>query len=106
MLPVHGPNSHSGSFMSLFGQMLLIPFTVFAQGMELLVKAVRGIEGATSAGMGLMMGGAAPVAGPHPALILPSANPVSATNFGNAIDVDNSEVLETTDKEKTTMDRD
>src|ERR1043165_5477463 len=48
----------------LFGQMLLLPFTVFVYGMELFVRTVRGMQQAADKGMDVMAGEAArPVTG-------------------------------------------
>src|ERR1051325_6274614 len=46
----------SGSFMRLFGQMMMLPFTVFIQGMELFIKTIQGIQSATEEGMDVMAG--------------------------------------------------
>jgi hypothetical protein len=46
----------SGSFMRLFGQMMLLPFTVFIQGMELFIKTIQGMQRATEDGMDVMAG--------------------------------------------------
>jgi hypothetical protein len=48
----------------LFGQMLLLPFTIFVYGMELFARTVRGMQQAADQGMDVMAGGnARPVAG-------------------------------------------
>src|ERR1041385_736967 len=47
----------SGSFMRLFGQMMILPFTVFIQGMELFIKTIQGMQRATEEGMDVMAGG-------------------------------------------------
>src|ERR1044071_517786 len=47
----------SGSFMRLFGQMMILPFTVFIQGMELFIKTIQGMQRATEEGMDVIAGG-------------------------------------------------
>jgi hypothetical protein len=44
------------NFMRLFGQMVMLPFTVFVQGMELFFKTIQGIQKATDEGMDVMVG--------------------------------------------------
>jgi hypothetical protein len=46
----------SGSFMRLFGQMMMLPFTVFIQGMELFIKTIQGMQRATEEGMDVVAG--------------------------------------------------
>src|SRR2546421_6331966 len=54
----------SPGVVRLFGQMLLLPFTVFVYGMELFVRTVRGMQQAADQGMDVMVGEAAqPVTG-------------------------------------------
>ena len=42
--------------MRLFGQMVMLPFTVFVQGMELFIKTIQGMQRATDEGMNVMVG--------------------------------------------------
>jgi hypothetical protein len=49
--------TRSPSFMRLFGQMVMLPFTVFVQGMELFIKTIQGMQRATDEGMSVMVGG-------------------------------------------------
>jgi hypothetical protein len=46
----------SPSLMRLFGQMVMLPFTVFVQGMELVIKTIQGIQRTTDEGMNVMVG--------------------------------------------------
>ena len=46
--------------MRLFGQMMLLPFTVFVYGMGLFVRTIQGMQRAADQGMDVMAGGAAP----------------------------------------------
>jgi hypothetical protein len=48
--------TRSPSFMRLFGQMMMLPFTVFVQGMELFIKTMQGMQRATDKGMNVMVG--------------------------------------------------
>jgi len=47
---------NSPNFMRLFGQMVMLPFTVFVQGMELFIKTIQGMQRATDEGMNVMVG--------------------------------------------------
>ena len=47
----------SSNFMRLFGQMMMLPFTVFVQGMELFIKTIQGMQRATDDGLNVMVGG-------------------------------------------------
>jgi hypothetical protein len=50
----------SPGVMRLFGQMMLLPFTVFVYGMDLFVRTIQGMQRAADQGMDVMAGGAAP----------------------------------------------
>jgi hypothetical protein len=56
----------SPSFMHLFGQMVMLPFTVFVHGMALFVKTMQGMQGAADKGMNVMAGEATQTAGTAP----------------------------------------
>ena len=47
---------HSSNFMRLFGQMVMLPLTVFVQGMELFIKTIQGMQRAADDGMDVVMG--------------------------------------------------
>src|SRR6266705_6289990 len=47
----------SSNFMRLFGQMMMLPFTVFVQGMELFIKTIQGMQKVADDGMDVMAGG-------------------------------------------------
>jgi hypothetical protein len=47
----------SSSFMRLFGQMVMLPFTVFIQSMDLFIKTIREMQSVTDDGMNVMVGG-------------------------------------------------
>ena len=51
-----GDDKRSASFMRLFGQMMMLPVTVFIQGMELFIKTIQGMQRATDEGMNVMAG--------------------------------------------------
>lgn len=51
-----GDERTSGSFMRLFGQMMMLPFTVLIQGMELFIKTMQGMQRATDEGMDVIAG--------------------------------------------------
>src|SRR2546423_12187114 len=53
-------DGRSSNFMRLFGQMMMLPFTVFVQGMELFIKTIQGIQRATDEGMNVMVGETTP----------------------------------------------
>src|SRR5438270_11339544 len=55
-----GAGRSSPGVARLFGQMLLLPFTVFVYGMELFVRTVRGMQQAADKGMDVVAGGAGP----------------------------------------------
>lgn len=46
----------SGSFMRLFGQMMMLPFTVLIQGMELFIRTMQGMQRATDEGLDVIAG--------------------------------------------------
>jgi hypothetical protein len=58
-----GEEGRSPSFMRLFGQMVMLPFTVFVQGMELFIKTIQGMQRATDEGMNVMVGEMGPAPG-------------------------------------------
>ena len=43
--------------------MVMLPFTVFVQGMELFIKTIQGMQKATDEGMNVMVGGTSPAPG-------------------------------------------
>lgn len=51
-----GARDSSPGVMRLFGQMMLLPFTVFAYGMELFVRTIQGMQRAADRGMDVMAG--------------------------------------------------
>ena len=55
-----GAGNSSPGVMRLFGQMMLLPFTVFAYGMELFVRTIQGMQRAADQGMDVMAGGLSP----------------------------------------------
>jgi hypothetical protein len=57
---------HSPSFVRLFGQMVMLPFTVFVQGMELFIKTIQEMQKATDEGMNVMAGQATQTADSAP----------------------------------------
>ena len=57
----------SPGVMRLFGQMMLLPFTVFVYGMGLFVRTIQGMQRAADQGMDVMAGGAAPTPASTPA---------------------------------------
>src|SRR5712691_1464821 len=56
----------STNLMRLFGQMVMLPFTVFVQGIELFVKTIQGMQRATDEGMNVMVGGTTQAPGTAP----------------------------------------
>lgn len=54
-----GGGRESASLVRLFGQMMMLPFTVFVYGMDAFVKTVQGMQRTTGEGMDVMLGGAA-----------------------------------------------
>jgi hypothetical protein len=46
----------SPSLMRLFGQFVMLPFTVFVQGMELFIKTIQGMQRATNEGINVIVG--------------------------------------------------
>src|SRR2546429_8879116 len=64
--PVEGPKpgieeTHSPSLVRLFGQIIMLPLTVFVQGMDLFVKTITGMQRAADKGMNVMASEAATV---------------------------------------------
>jgi hypothetical protein len=55
-----GAGDSSPGVVRLFGQMMLLPFTVFAYGMELFVRTLQGMQRAADQGMDVMAGGLSP----------------------------------------------
>jgi hypothetical protein len=56
--PERADRDHSStSMMRLFGQMLMLPFTVFIYGVEVFVRTVKGMQQAADQGMDVMAGG-------------------------------------------------
>jgi hypothetical protein len=49
----------TANLVRLFGQMMMLPLTVFVYGMDLFVKTMQGVQRTTDEGMDVMMGGAA-----------------------------------------------
>jgi hypothetical protein len=54
-----GAGRESSSLVRLFGQMMMLPFTVFVYGMDAFVKTVQGMQRTTGEGMDVVLGGAA-----------------------------------------------
>jgi hypothetical protein len=54
--------SSSPGVARIFGQMLLLPFTVFVYGMELLMRTVRGMQQTVDQGMEVLVGESVPTA--------------------------------------------
>lgn len=57
-----GSEHSSPGAIRLFGQMMLLPFTVFVYGMGLFVRTIQGMQRAADQGMDVMAGGTGP---PH-----------------------------------------
>lgn len=53
-----GTGRETNSLVRLFGQMMMLPFTVFVYGMDVFVKTVQGMQRTTDEGMDVMLGGA------------------------------------------------
>jgi hypothetical protein len=54
-----GTGRETNSLVRLFGQMMMLPFTVFVYGMDVFVKTVQGMQRTTDEGMDVVLGGAA-----------------------------------------------
>ncbi|MCA1636433.1 MAG: hypothetical protein LC802_22765 [Acidobacteria bacterium] len=52
-----GDSNGTTNMMRLFGQVMLLPFTVFAYGMELFVRTLQGAQRVADDGMDVMVGG-------------------------------------------------
>jgi len=105
--------------MRLFGQMILLPFTVFVFGIELFARTIRELQKTTDRGMDLLVGETAPLSedlstseGPNSAL---SAAPSPSMTGGwgdlksqttTSTDDGVGDDAEVTDKETTMRDKD
>jgi len=58
--PERADAEHSPGMMRLFGQMILLPFTVFVFGIELFARTIRDLQRTTDRGMNLLAGEGAP----------------------------------------------
>src|SRR5205085_9782800 len=76
----------SSNFMRLFGQMMMLPFTVFVQGMELFIKTIQGIQKVADDGMDVMAGGTA--ASPTPISQSDHATNTTGSETGGVINDD------------------
>src|SRR5712664_4608174 len=56
----------SSNFMRLFGQMMMLPLTIFVQGMELFIKTIQGMQRVAENGMDVMVGGTTQAPGEAP----------------------------------------
>src|SRR6266849_5005795 len=56
----------SSNFMRLFGQMMMLPLTIFVQGMELFIKTIQGMQRVADDGMDVMVGGTTQAPGTAP----------------------------------------
>jgi hypothetical protein len=109
----------SAGMMRLFGQMILLPFTVFVFGIELFARTIRELQKTTDRGMDLLIGETAPLSedlstseGPNSAL---SAAPSPSMTGGwgdlksqttTSTDDGVGDAAEVTDKETTMRDKD
>src|SRR5437763_5268068 len=76
----------SSNFMRLFGQMMMLPFTVFVQGMEWFIKTIQGMQKVADDGMDVMPGGTA--ASPAPISQSDHATNTTGSETGGAINDD------------------
>lgn len=53
-----GARRETTGLVRLFGQMMMLPFTVFVYGMDVFVKTVQGMQRTTDEGMDIVLGGA------------------------------------------------
>jgi hypothetical protein len=58
--------TRSPSFMRLFGELVMLPFTVLVQGMELFIKTIQGMQKVADDGMDVMAGGTTEAPAPAP----------------------------------------
>jgi hypothetical protein len=79
-------DGRSSNFMRLFGQMMMLPFTVFVQGMELFIKTIQGMQKVADDGMDVMAGGTA--AGPAPISQSDHASNTTGSETGGVINDD------------------
>jgi hypothetical protein len=112
----------SAGMMRLFGQMILLPFTVFVFGVELFARTIRELQRTTDRGMNLLAGEVGPLSedgptgeGPNSAISGSSApSPSVAGGWGElksqsttyTNDDTIGDVVEVTDKETTMRDKD
>ncbi len=78
----------SPNFMRLFGQMVMLPFTVFVQGMELFIKTIQGMQRVADDGMDVMAGRTTEAAGPAPIGQSAHANNSTGSETGSVINDD------------------
>jgi len=91
----------SASFMRLFGQMMMLPFTVFVQGMELFIKTIQGMQRATDEGMNVMVGGTTQIPGDAP-----GPSDLTSSTTSSVTDGVTKDGAETIHKERRIMDKD
>ena len=60
----HDAGNSSPGVARIFGEMLLLPFTVFVYSMELLMRTVRGMQQTVDQGMEVLVGQAVPLEAP------------------------------------------
>src|SRR5205823_8774906 len=78
-------DGRSSNFMRLFGQMVMLPFTVFVQGMELFIKTIQGMQKVTDEGMNVMAGEIAEVPAKNSGNQSDLANSTTSAVTGGAI---------------------
>jgi len=64
--PEQAEDRSSSNFMRLFGQMMMLPLTIFVQGMELFIKTIQGMQRVADDGMDVMVGGTTQAPGTAP----------------------------------------
>ena len=89
----------SSNFMRLFGQMMMLPLTVFVQGMELFIKTIQGMQRVADDGMDVMAGGTTEAAAPDPVRQSDHASNTTGSETGGV----NKDDAATNLKEKTKM---
>jgi len=93
--------THSPSLVRLFGQLIMLPLTVFVQGMDLFVKTITGMQRAADKGMNVMASEAAPV--PQE---LADQGRLAVNTTNSVTDGAVKDGAETIQKERRTMDKD
>jgi hypothetical protein len=74
--------------MRLFGQMMMLPLTVFVQGMELFIKTIQAMQRVADDGMDVMAGGTAAVTSPAPASQSDDLSNTTSSETGGVINDD------------------